>query len=209
MIPRSYRDGVRLRRTLRQAAWALALVAIAAAAGNAGLRWSSAVMERQAASLREAASAAQSHLERAATEHAAGLREQRRADLLVAVRREGELAALGLAIDAALPADTWLTALALRRSMQVAPPGGALPAGAGAQDTFVTGSPAGDTLLLDSHVELSGQSASYEGMTDFLANLGRVPGLKNVQLQSSSANPEAQAIDFRATLWLVQHKEEK
>lgn len=207
MIPRSYRDGVRLRRVLRQAGCALAVVATATVVGHASLRWSSAAKQRQAVAIREAASAAQSTLERAAMQRATELREQQRAALLGAIRRQGELASFALAIDAALPADTWLTALELRRSMRVAPPGGALPSGAGTQDTFATGSPEGDTLLLDSHVELSGQSASYAGMTDFLANLGRTPGLRNVQLQSSSANAEAQAIDFRATLSLTQHKE--
>lgn len=207
MIPRSYRDGVRVRRTARRAACALALVVIATAAGHAALRWSSAAMEREATLLRSAANAAKNDLQRAATERAAALREQQRAGLLGAVRREGELAAFAQAIDSALPADTWLTALTLRRSTRVAPPGATLPSGAGPQDTFATGIAQGDTLLLDSQVELSGQAASYEGMTDFLANLGRIPGLVDVQLQSSSANAEARAIDFRATLSLTQRKE--
>lgn len=207
MIPRSYRDGVRLRRTARQAACALALVVLATAAGHATLRWSSAAMERKATLLRSAASAAQSDLQRATSEREAALREQQRAGLLGALRREGELAGLARAIDSALPADTWLTTLALRRRAQVAPSGTALPSGGGVQDSFATGNAQGDVLLLDSHVELSGQAASYEGMTDFLANLGRIPGLVNVQLQSSSANAEAQAIDFRATLSLTRRKE--
>ncbi|WP_306392944.1 PilN domain-containing protein [Telluria beijingensis] len=207
MIPRSYRDGVRLRRTVRQAACALAAVVIATAAGHAALRWSSAAMEREATLLRSAASAARSDLQRATAQREAALREQQRAGLLGAVRREGELAAFARAIDSALPADTWLTALALRRSTRVAPPGAALPSSGGPQNTFATGNAQGDTLLLDSHVELDGQAASYEGMTDFLAKLGRIPGLENLQLQSSSVNAEAGAIDFRATLSLTRRQE--
>jgi len=207
MIPRSYRDGVRLRRVLRRAGGALALVLVLAVGGNAALRWSSTAMERQSTALRDAASAAQSDLERAATQRAADQREQQRTLLLGVLRREGELASFARAIDSALPADTWLTAIAVRRHVQLAPSGTALPTSAGTQDTFATGSAQGDILLLESQVELSGQSASYEGMTDFLARLGRVPGLKNVQLQSSSANAEAQAIDFRATLSLMQRQE--
>lgn len=207
MIPRSYRDGVRLRRTARQAACALALVIVATAAGHAALRWSSATMERKATLLKSAASAAQTDLQRAATEREAALRDQQRAGVLGALRREGELAGFARAIDGALPADTWLTALALRRSTRVAPAGAALPPDGGPQDTFATGNAQGDTLLLDSQVELSGQAASYAGMTDFLDRLGRTPGLVNVQLQSSSANADAGAIDFRATLALTQRKE--
>lgn len=207
MIPRSYRDGVRLRRTARRTACALAAVALATAAGHAALRWSSAAMERQATLLRSAASAAQSDQQRAAAQRDALLRERQRAALLDVVRREGELAAFAQSIDRALPADAWLTAIALRRSTRVAPAGPALPAGAGPQDTYATGNAQGDTLLLESHVELSGQAGSYEGMTDFLANLGRVPGLADVQLQASGANAEARAIDFRATLWLTRRRE--
>lgn len=207
MIPRSYRDGVRLRRTARRTACALAAVAIATAAGHAALRWSSAAMERQATLLRSAAGAAQADQQRAAAQRDALLRERQRAALLDVVRREGELAAFAQAIDRALPADTWLTAIALRRSTRAAPAGAALPAGDGPQDTYATGNAQGDTLLLESHVELSGQAGSYEGMTDFLANLGRVPGLANVQLQASGANAEASAIDFRATLWLTRRGE--
>lgn len=207
MIPRSYRNGVRLRRTARRTACALAAVVVAAAAGHAGLRWSSASMEREAARLRSAASAAQTDLQRAAAQREALLREQQRAGLLGAVRREGELAAFARAIDSALPADAWLTAITLRRSTRAASPGAAPPPEGSAQDTFATGNAQGDTLLLDSHVEFTGQAASYEGMTDFLAHLGRVPGLANVQLQSSGANADAGAIDFRATLSLTQHRE--
>jgi len=207
MIPRSYRDGVRLRRVVRHAGCALALVAVAAAGGHAALRWNSAVMERKAVALRSAASAAQSDLERVATQRATELRERQRQDVLKMVRREGELASFAVAIDGALPADTWLTALSLRRDLRGAASGGALPPDAGTQDTFATDSAPGDVLLLASHVELTGQSYSYQGMTDFLANLGRIPGLKNVQLQSSSANAEAGAIDFRATLSLSQRRQ--
>ena len=203
MIPRSYRDGVRLRRTLRRAAGALALVVLGAGAGHALLRWRTAALEQQSTLLRAAASAAQSDLTRIATERAAAERTRQRAAVLDAVRRQGELAAFALTVDGALPADTWLSTITLRRNLRVAPAGAALPAGAAAQDAFATGSAAGDLLLLDSNVELSGQAASYGGITDFLAALGRAPNLKAVQLQSSSANPSDGAIDFHATLSLV------
>ena len=203
MIPRSYRDRVRVRHTLRRVGGALALVLVGAAAGHAALRWQGAALEQQAARLRAAASAAQSDQARAAGERATALRAEQRAAVLGAVRREGELAALALAIDGALPADTWLTALALRRNARVAAPGAAPAAAATTQQAFATGSAAGDLLLLESQVELRGQAASYQGVTDFLARLGRVPGLSAVQLQSSGANAADGAIDFHATMALT------
>ena len=203
MIPRSYRDRVRVRHTLRRVGGALALVLVCAGAGHAALRWQGAALEQQAARLRAAASAAQSDQARAAGERATALRAEQRAAVLGAVRREGELAALALAIDGALPADTWLTALALRRNARVAAPGAAPAAAATTQQAFATGSAAGDLLLLESQVELRGQAASYQGVTDFLARLGRVPGLSAVQLQSSGANAADGAIDFHATMALT------
>jgi len=211
MIPRSYRDRVRLRHTLRRVGGALALVLLCAGAGHVALRWRAAALAQEASQLRAAASAAQSDQARVAGERAATLRAGQRAALLGALRRDGELAALALAIDGALPADTWLTALALRRDARVATPGvatpgvmpGAAPAGATAQQAFATGSAAGDLLLLESHVELRGQAASYDGVTAFLARLGRVPGLTAVQLQSSGANAVDGAIDFHATMALT------
>lgn len=207
MIPRSYRDGVRLRRALRLTAGALALVIVGAAAGHAALRWSTAGMERKAIALRTAASAAQSDLAHAATEAEAQLRLQQQAVLLRALRREGELAAFAQAIDGALPADTWLTTVTLRRNLRLAPPGGALPAGPGPDNAIATGNADGNVLLLDSTVELGGQATGYEGVTGFLANLGRAPGMDDVALQSSGVNPADGAIDFRAALVLARRKD--
>lgn len=203
MIPRSYRDRVRLRHTARRTGAALAVVLVLAGAGHMALRWSGAAIDRKAAALRSAAASAASIQARAATERDASLRAQQRAALLGAVRREGELAALAAAIDSSLPADAWLTALTLRRTTRAAPPGAALPAGSTVQEAFATGSADGAVLLLDSQVELNGQAPSYEGVTSFLARLGRIPGLEAVQLQSSGVNHEARAIEFQATLSLA------
>ena len=101
MIPRSYRDGVRVRRTLRRAGLALAAIVVAAAAGSAALRWQSAALERRTATLQQAASAATASQAQAATEHAARERVLQQQGLLRALRREGELALLANAIDSA------------------------------------------------------------------------------------------------------------
>lgn len=199
MIPRSYRDGLRLRRALRRCGAALALVIVAAGAGHAALRWSSAAMQARSAALQAAATANQSALAHAATERDARLRALQHRQLLHAVRRPGELAALVQAIDATLPANAWLTAITLRRDLRLAQPADAtVPANA-----IATGAADGSLLLQDSRVELAGQAASYDGVTGFLAGLGRTPGLQGVQLISSGASESAQAIDFRAALLLA------
>ena len=207
MIPRSYRDGVRVRRTLRRAGMALTAIVLAAAAGSVALRWQSAALERRTATLQQAASAAQTSQAQAATAYAARERLVQQQGLLRALRREGELAALAAAIDSALPANAWLTAINLQRDLQLAtaaaPTTAAAPAPDSRATTVATGNADGGTLVMISSVELAGQAADYNGITDFLSNLGRMPGMHGVELLSSSANPSTAAIDFRAVVMLV------
>ena len=205
MIPRSYRDGVRVRRTLRRAGVALAAIVLAAAAGSAALRWQSAALERRTATLQQAASAATASQAQAATEHAARERVLQQQGLLRALRREGELALLASAIDSALPETAWLTAVTLQRDLQLAPANAPAPAPVpeGRTTTIATGNADGSTLVMVSSVELAGQAADYNGITDFLSNLGRMPGMHSVELLSSSASPTTPAIDFRAVVTLV------
>jgi len=208
MIPRSYRDGVRVRRTLRRAGMALTAIILAAAAGSGTLRWQSAALERRTVTLQQAASAAQTSQAQAATVQAARERLLAQQGLLRALRREGELAALAAAIDSALPANAWLTAINLQRDLQLAtaPPATATtpaPAPDSRATTFATGNADGGTLVMVSSVELAGQAADYNGITDFLSNLGRMPGMHGVELLSSSANPSTAAIDFRAVVVLI------
>lgn len=207
MIPRSYRDGVRVRRTLRRAGLALAAIVVAAAAGSAALRWQSAALERRTATLQQAASAATASQAQAATEQAARERMLQQQGLLRALRREGELATLSNAIDSALPETAWLTAVTLQRDLQLAPANAPAPAPAPVPDgratTIATGNPDGSTLVMVSSVELAGQAADYNGITDFLSNLGRTPGMHGVELLSSSASPTTPAIEFRAVVTLV------
>jgi Tfp pilus assembly protein PilN len=203
MIPRSYRDGVRVRRTLRRAGLALGVIVLVAAAGSAALRWNSAAIERKTAALQQAATAAQASMALAATQHEAAERLLQQQGLLRALRRQGELTAFADAIDSALPANTWLTAINLRRELQLAVANAPLPPPGGLATTIATGGADGGTLIMVSGVELAGQATSYEGITGFLSNLGRMPGLRGVQLVSSSANPQSPAIDFRAVVTLV------
>jgi len=203
MIPRSYRDGVRLRRTLRRTGTALAAIVLVAAGANGALRWHSAAIERKITALQLAASTAQADLARQASEHAERERRLQQQDLLRGLRREGELAAFAAAIDSALPATAWLTAVNLRRDLQLAPAGAALPAPGGPASIIATGAADGGALVMVSSVELAGQALNYDGITGFLSNLGRVPGMQGVQLLSSGTNPQAPAIDFRAVVNLT------
>ncbi|HEX8604543.1 MAG TPA: PilN domain-containing protein [Pseudoduganella sp.] len=194
MIPRSWRDGIRVRRTLRRTAVALAIVVVAAAAANAALRWRSAAIERQAAALTAAAAQARSDQARDAMAREAKEQRMRQEALLRTLRREGELAAFALAIDSALPPDAWLTGIGLRRDFQA--PVAATGAGTSAAAP-------GDAPAPGSVVELAGEAMNYEAVTTFLAQLGRAPGVATVQLQSSGAGTETRAIGFHAVVTLA------
>lgn len=196
MIPRSWRDGIRLRRTLRRTAAALAIVVLAGAAGSAWLRWQAAAISRQAAQLGAAATQAQSAQARQASILAEHERRAQQEALLRMLRRQGELAAFAHAIDGALPAGAWLTSLEVRRDFQV-PASGAIGAG-----TPAPAAAAADTAPPGTAIALSGQALDYAAMTTFLAQLGRAPGVAGVQLQSSGA-AEAGDIAFQATVTLA------
>lgn len=193
MIPRSYRDAVRLRRTLRHVTIALAVVVVTGAAGNALLRWRTAGFERQAAVLRGATAQAV-----AASAHAAALREEhdriaRSNAQLDALRHAGELAAFAQALDGALPPTAWLGSLQWRRDLHAAP----------AAKTSVKAAAVPALPAIATTVEMTGQAASYDAVTAFLANLGRSRTIASVQLLSSGMNGEAQLVDFRAVVLLA------
>ncbi len=184
MIPRSYRDAVRLRRVARLTVAALAVVVVVTGAGNALLRWRSAGIERQVAALRSAAAQAQSASARDASMRDEQARAAQAGALLRTLRRQGELAAFAQALDEALPPAAWLTGVNVRRGLQTVP-------GAAAEPAIAT------------TVELAGQAASYDAITAFLAGLGRSKAVATVQLQSSAADATANAIAFHAVVQLT------
>lgn len=198
MIPRSWRDGIRVRRTLRRTAAALAIVVVAGVAGSAWLRWQAATFARQAEQLRGAATQAQTDQAREAAALAEQERHAQQDALLRTLRRQGELAAFAQAIDGALPAGAWLTSLVLRRDMQV-PTGTAI--GSGTPQPAPAAAPA-ELAPAGTVVELSGQALDYAAVTAFLAQLGRAPGVASVQLQSSGAADTGE-IGFQATVTLA------
>lgn len=204
MIPRSYRDQVRVRRTLRLAGIALALVALLGAAGSGVLRWRAGATAARADALQAAATRHQADSARDATQLASYNRLQQDAAVLHALRREGELGALAQGIDAALDGHVWLTALTLERDAQAAATKGDAD-GAGTEELTTSGT-AAQTWHLASTLQLSGQADSYAAVTAFLATLGRQSGIANLRLVGSSAAAEGQAIDFHATGTLVRAK---
>lgn len=202
MIPREYRDGVRVRRVLRATGIALAVVAVLGAALHAGLRWRSGALERDIAALETAAAQDQASAERSAALQAEQARRQRQGAVLRALRREGELAALAQGLDAAMTDQVWLTGLEVERDVQAAGPGAAPAADPdGAAEKLEA-----DGWRLSSAVQLSGQAENYRAVTAFLAALGRQPGIANLKLVGGSAAADGRAVEFRATGTLTRQR---
>jgi Tfp pilus assembly protein PilN len=210
MIPREYRDGVRVRRTLRLAGIALALVVAAGALGGIGLRWRTAALERSIAALQASAAQAQADSARDAQQQADRMRREQDLAILRTLRRKGELTALAHGLDAALGDGVWLTELRVERDIQAvsgaAGTGAAdVPVNEGIEEFTAPGEKAAtQTWRMRSSIELSGQASSYGAVTDFLSALGHQPGIVGLRLVSSSAAAEGGTIDFRATGALVQ-----
>jgi hypothetical protein len=211
MIPREYRDGVRVRRLVRLTGIALALVVAAGVLGGAGLRWRSAALARTATALQAAAVQAQADNARDAQEQAEHARRAQDAAILRALRRQGELATLARGLDAAMSDAVWLTELRVERDVQALSGSAGSAGSAGAPDGTaeefnVPGAAPGSaaqTWRFRSGIELSGQASNYDAAAAFLSALGRQPGIAGLRLVGSSAAADGQAIDFRATGALV------
>jgi Tfp pilus assembly protein PilN len=205
MIPRSYREAVRVRRTLRQAGAALACVAVLGIGAVIALHWRSSAIERQAAALETAANGAEAGRARDAALQAASLRLQRQDATLQALRREGELDALARGLEASLSDKVWLTALTLERDTQAASPkdgvAAGVPEGVEALDTAdASGQPAWRTA---GTLELQGQATDYAAVAAFLAALGHQRGVVGLRLIGSSADAGGHAIDFHAAGYVL------
>jgi len=214
MIPREYRDGVRVRRVMRLTGIALALVVAAGVLAGAGLRWRSAVLARSAATLQAVAAQAQADSARDARQQAERARREQDAATLRALRRQGEFAALAHGLDAAMSDAVWLTELRIERDIQ-ALSGNADAAGAADATAEEFSAPAvapgtaARTWRLRSGIELSGQAASYDAAAAFLSALGRQSGIAGLRLVGSSTAADGQAIDFRASGALVRPGKEQ
>ena len=211
MIPRSYREGLRARRTLTIYGAALALVLVAGGGASALLRWrlaletprleQSRATSAQASAMRTQLVSAQARKDALAENVAA----------LGALRGAGEVTALASALDGALNDKVWFEQLRFSRTqelLQVAPPA-PLPAGTVQARVAQTG--AVQAWRLGSHIEIAGQALDNNAMTGFLSALAADPAFTDVRfLNSSTATLEdGGAVSFNAAATLVKREEKQ
>jgi len=204
MIPRSYREGLRVRRTLTVYGAALALLLVAGGAGSALLRWRLALetprleqgraASSQLAAMRSQLTGAQARKDLLAENVAA----------LATLRGGGEVVALAASLDGALNGRVWFDQLRFARTreqLQVAPT--PLPPDTVQARTPQTG--AVQAWRLGSQVEIAGQALDNGAMSAFLAALAADRRLANVRFLNSSTAPleDGGTVSFSAAATLV------
>jgi Tfp pilus assembly protein PilN len=191
MIPRSYRDGVRVQRLLRGYGLALAGVLLAGALAAGVLQWRLAVESPRLAALRDRtaqAEALRARLAAAATRHSA---LEQDAQALAALRGTGTVERLAQALDASLNDKVWFDTLRFERTEELlrAPLPSPLPAG-----TLVTrgstapnAAPGPQTWRLARHVAIEGEAQDHAALAAFLTSLSASPALNDVRFLKSGA----------------------
>ena len=211
MIPRSYREGLRVRRTLSIYGAALAVLLVSGAGAGAVLRWRLAVetprlelgrsASTQAGAMRIQLTGAQARKDQLSESVTA----------LATLRGGGEVAALASILNGALNDKVWFDGLRFARTqelLQTAPPA-PLPAGVVQARAAQTGTV--QAWRLGSQIQIAGQAQDTAAMTAFLEKLAADPGLSNVRFLNSStaAADEGGAVNFSAAAALVKREEKQ
>lgn len=189
MIPRSYREALRVRRTLFAYGAALAVVLAGGAAAAGWLHWRLAAEGSRLDALRAASASAESIRGRisAARQHRQALVQA--SEALAALRASGTVARLSDSLDGALNERVWFTQLRFSRSHELLP---AAPPGPLAHGTLLTrGAGAANGAVeywrLGSNVEIAGQASDHAALAQFLGALGADPALAGVRFLNSTA----------------------
>jgi hypothetical protein len=199
MIPRSYREALRVKRLLRRCGGALCALLLVGLGAGATLRWR--VFHTETALVRLRAASAQSLADAARLaqlqSRQAGL--QQAVTALAALRAGGAVGQVTAALDAALGGELWFTTLRYARSEQVIPAGAGLAPQAGdlvLQASSPPGAP--ETWRITRRLDVGGAAFSYPALSEFLRQVSSQPGVAQVRLIDSSAPEGSSAADAAA-----------
>ncbi|MGZ5202710.1 MAG: PilN domain-containing protein [Telluria sp.] len=210
MIPRSYRDALRVRRAATAYGIALGLLLLAGASAGALLRWRVAVESPRLEQLR--AGSVQADAMRAQLELARQRRDAYAQDVaaLAAVRGAGEVTSLANILDASLNDQVWIEQLRFSRTEEQLPPTTQMPLPAGTVQVRATQTPGTVQIWrLGSRIEIAGQARDHAAMTAFLTALASNPALSDVRFMNSAAAPaeDGSAVSFGASASLIKQGE--
>lgn len=191
MIPRSYRDGLRVQRALRAYGLGLGALLLAGTIAASVLHWRLAVETPRLEQLRTRTAQAEALRVRLATTIARKGTLDQDAQALAALRGSGGVAALADALDAALNDKVWFDTLRFSRTEELlhAPLPVPLPAGALTTRASIkpNAAPGPQTWRLARHVDITGQALDHAALAAFLARLSATPVLTDVRFLRSGA----------------------
>lgn len=208
MIPRSYREGLRVRRTVAVYGAALAALLVLGGGASAFLHWRLAVESPRLEQTR--AASAQAAAMRTQLVNAQARKDALAGDLdaLAGLRGSGEVTALAKVLDHALNERVWLATLRLARTQETlqAPPS---PLPPGTVQARAAQAGAMQAMRLGTQVELTGGALDDAAMTAFLAALAADPALSDVRFLNSStaAAEDGGTVGFSASASLVKRQE--
>lgn len=186
MIPRSYREALRVRRTVLAYGGALALVLAAGVAGAGWLHWRLSIEQGALEQLRVATANADGVRAQlaAAQQRQTSLRQA--SEALAALRGDGTVARLSDAIDAALNERTSFDQLQFSRTQELlrAPLPSPLPDGTVQAQGAASGTV--EYWHLASRVEINGQALDHAALTQFLGAVSSNPTLSGVRFLNST-----------------------
>lgn len=205
MIPRSYREGLRVRRTLTIYGAALALLLVAGGSAGALLRWrlsleTPRLEQGRAASLQMTAMRTQLTNAQAKKDALA-----ENVGALDSLRGSGEVAALATILDDTLNDKVWFERLRFSRTQELLQAAPSAPPTPGTVQARMPQTGAVQAWRLGSQIEIAGQAGNNAAMTAFLAALAADPRLANVRFLNSStaALEDGGAVSFSAAATLV------
>ena len=209
MIPRSYREGLRVRRILAAYGAALGVLVLTGGGASAALRWRLAVEtprleQARANSLQTGALLTQLAAAQARKESfAEGI------DALAAMRGAGEVDALARLLDGALSDKVWFEQLRFMRTQEMLKEPAPSPLPPDMVQVRAPGTATPQAWRVGSHFQVEGRALDNAAMTAFLAALAGNPALSNMRfLDSSTQAPESGgAVAFNAAGSLVKRKE--
>ncbi len=194
MIPRSYHEAVRVKRSMKAFAVALAALLLLGSVSVAAVRWRIGQEMPLLARLRsstEQTDDARKQLE-AGRLSQAGLK--RKLAALTALRGAGEAARVTGAIDKALNGGVWFKQLRFSRDDQAIAAGEVEPVHSGYTIVLPTAS-AGkgavaqtQTWRLSKNIEISGEAIDHAALTDFMRRLSLQLAISDVRFLNSSAH---------------------
>lgn len=191
MIPRSYRDGLRVQRALRGYGFGLAALVLAGGLGAAVLHWRLSVETPRLDQLRTRTAQAETLRARLAATITRKSALDQDAQALAALRGNGGVNALAQALDVALNDKVWFDNLHYARTEELlhAPLPSPLPSGTleTRASTRPNAAPGPQTWRLARQVDIEGQALDHAALSGFLASLSANPVLTDVRFLKSGA----------------------